>query len=47
MVLDFEGSNLANIARFFTGFGAGAQSYQRISFDNLAGKIVQKIRDVR
>jgi hypothetical protein len=47
MVLDFEGSNMANIARFFTGFGAMAQSYQRISFDNVVGKIVQKIRDVR
>ena len=47
MALDFEGSNLANIARFFTGFGARAQSYQRISFDNVAGKIVRKIRDIR
>ncbi len=47
MSLDFEGSNVPSIARFFTGFGALPQQYQRLSFDSTAGRIVQKIRDAR
>ncbi len=45
--LDFEGSNLEPLARFFRGFGAKAQRYQRIRFNNAAGKFVQKVRSVR
>jgi hypothetical protein len=45
--LDFEGSNLEHLARFFRGFGAQAQRYQRIRFNNAAGRFVQKVRSVR
>ena len=45
--LDFEGSNLESLARFFRGFGAEPQHYQRIRFNNTAGKFVQKVRSVR
>jgi hypothetical protein len=37
--LDFEGSNIASIARFFRGFGAKPQIYQRISFSNTVSKL--------
>ena len=47
LFLDFEGSNISSLARFFSGFGAQPQRYQRIRFNNAAGKFVQKIRSVR
>jgi len=34
-VLDFEGSNLENIARFYEGFGATATTYSRIRINRL------------
>ena len=45
--LDFEGSNISSLARFFRGFGAQPQMYQGIRFNNAAGKFVQKVRSVR
>lgn len=33
--LDFEGSNIAGVARFFEGFGARAESYQHIKYNAL------------
>ncbi len=45
--LDFEGSNTPSIARFFKGFGAFPQIYQRIRFNHPAGNIIQKVRSVR
>jgi len=47
LYLDFEGSNISSLARFFAGFGAQAQLYQRIRFNNALGKFVQKVRSVR
>lgn len=47
LVLDYEGSNIPSLARFFSGFGAKPQRYQRFRFNNAAGKFVQKIRSVR
>lgn len=44
MLLDFEGSNISSIARFFRGFGAKPRLYQRISFDNSASKLVKLLR---
>jgi hypothetical protein len=35
LILDFEGSNIPNVARFFTGFGAHPEIYQGVSFDRL------------
>ncbi|MFO7668658.1 MAG: hypothetical protein R6W31_03280 [Bacteroidales bacterium] len=34
-ILDFEGSNIPSVARFFIGFGARAEIYQGISFTRL------------
>lgn len=42
--LDFEGSNSASIARFFRGFGAKPEIYQRVSFQSSASKIIKKLR---
>nr|MDA3821089.1 GNAT family N-acetyltransferase [Bacteroidales bacterium] len=44
--LDFEGSNIASIARFFRGFGAKPEIYQRIRFENPASKIMKIIKSV-
>jgi hypothetical protein len=44
--LDFEGSNIPSIARFFRGFGAKPQVYQRISFQNSVNKLVKTLRSV-
>jgi len=44
--LDFEGSNIGSIARFFRGFGAKPQIYQRVSFRTPAGKIVKLVKGV-
>jgi hypothetical protein len=35
LVLDFEGSNLPGVARFFSGFGAVPETYQRVQFNRL------------
>lgn len=35
MLLDFEGSNIPNVARFFAGFGARPEIYQGVNFDRL------------
>lgn len=45
--LDFEGSNMPSVARFFSGFGAQPQVYQRISFDNLTGKLIRRVKNGR
>ncbi len=47
IILDFEGSNISSIARFFSGFGAHPQLYQRIRFNHAMGNLIQKIRDGR
>lgn len=47
MHLDFEGSNIPSIARFFKGFGAKPHIYQRVSINNAAGRLVQKLRNVK
>lgn len=44
--LDFEGSNIPSIARFFRGFGAKPQEYQRITFQNSVNKLAKKLRSV-
>jgi hypothetical protein len=33
--LDFEGSNIPSVARFFAGFGARPEIYQGVNFDRL------------
>lgn len=35
LVLDFEGSNIPSVARFFAGFGARPEIYQGVSFNRL------------
>jgi hypothetical protein len=35
VILDFEGSNIEGIARFFEGFGARIETYQHLKFNNL------------
>jgi len=35
LFLDFEGSNIPNVARFFAGFGARPEIYQGVNFDRL------------
>jgi len=44
--LDFEGSNIPSIARFFRGFGAKPQEYQRLAFQNSVTRLANKIRSV-
>ncbi len=44
--LDFEGSNIPSIARFFRGFGAKPQVYQRITFENTVNKFARKLSSV-
>ena len=38
-ILDFEGSNIPSVARFFSGFGAQADIYQGVSFSRLPGTL--------
>jgi len=45
-ILDFEGSNITSIARFFRGFGAKPEIYQRVSFQNFASKLIKRLRNV-
>lgn len=40
LLLDFEGSVIPSVARFFAGFGAIPESYQRISFNRLPLKVL-------
>ena len=35
LILDFEGSNIPSVARFFSGFGAQPEIYQNVSFNRL------------
>jgi len=42
-ILDFEGSNIPSVARFFGGFGAQAEIYQGVSFSRLPF-ILKKLR---
>ena len=35
LILDFEGSNIPSVARFFAGFGAKPEIYQSVSFSRL------------
>lgn len=35
LILDFEGSNIPSVARFFSGFGAQPEIYQSVSFNRL------------
>lgn len=44
--LDFEGSNIPSIARFFRGFGAKPEVYQRVSFQNPMSNLAKKLRRV-
>lgn len=37
LILDFEGSNIPSVARFFGGFGAQPEIYQGVSFNRLTG----------
>ncbi len=44
LLLDFEGSNIPNVARFFAGFGARPELYQGVNFDRLP-VFLNKIRN--
>jgi len=39
-ILDFEGSNIPSIARFFSGFGARPETYQEVRFSRLPLKFI-------
>jgi hypothetical protein len=41
MILDFEGSNIPSVARFFGGFGAQADIYQSVSFNRLPSTLTK------
>ena len=41
LILDFEGSNIPNVARFFTGFGAVPEIYQNVGFSRLPGFVTR------
>ena len=40
-ILDFEGSNIPSVARFFGGFGAQAEIYQSVSFNRLPSTLTR------
>ncbi len=40
-ILDFEGSNIPSVARFFIGFGARADIYQGVSFNRLPSMLTK------
>jgi hypothetical protein len=46
MLMDFEGSNISSIARFFAGFGAKPEIYQRIMFKRLPFKDLKGKKNV-
>lgn len=41
VILDFEGSNIPSVARFFGGFGAQAEIYQGVSFNRLPSTLTR------
>ncbi len=41
LILDFEGSNIPSVARFFSGFGAQPEIYQGISFNRLPSTLTK------
>jgi len=41
IILDFEGSNIPSVARFFNGFGAQAEIYQSVSFSRLPSTLTK------
>lgn len=41
-ILDFEGSNIPSVARFFIGFGARAEIYQGVSFNRLPAMLTRR-----
>jgi hypothetical protein len=41
VILDFEGSNIPSVARFFGGFGAQAEIYQGVSFNRLPATLTK------
>lgn len=43
IILDFEGSNIPSVARFFAGFGAQAEIYQGVSYSRLPA-LLNKMR---
>lgn len=40
-ILDFEGSNIPSVARFFIGFGARAEIYQGVNFNRLPSMLTK------
>jgi hypothetical protein len=42
--LDFEGSNIVSIARFFRGFGAKPEIYQRLRIEGAANKVIKQLK---
>ena len=46
-IMDFEGSSITSIATFFRGFGASPNIYQQVLFNDAAGKIARKLKNVR
>jgi hypothetical protein len=45
--LDFEGSNIPSIARFFSGFGAKPEIYQSLSFNKLPVPLLKRRKNAR
>lgn len=41
LILDFEGSNIPSVARFFSGFGAQPEIYQGVSFNRLPATLTK------
>jgi hypothetical protein len=41
LILDFEGSNIPSVARFFSGFGARPEVYQGVSFNRLPATLTK------
>ena len=41
VILDFEGSNIPSVARFFGGFGAHAEIYQGVSFSRIPATLTK------
>ena len=41
LILDFEGSNIPSVARFFSGFGAQPEIYQGVSFSRIPATLTR------
>lgn len=41
LILDFEGSNIPSVARFFSGFGAQPEIYQGVSFSRIPATLAK------